>query len=88
MRGISRRQAALGVGIVSIVDPLFTVPLLALVGVAAVRRSRRYVIGALLWGADAGSDGCSALQIVPRIVRFSPYISAKSARICAARLTA
>lgn len=37
--------------IISIVDPLFTVPLLALVGVAAFRRSRRYVQWALLWGA-------------------------------------
>jgi len=37
--------------IISIVDPLFTLPLLALVGWAAATRSRRYVIGALLWGA-------------------------------------
>lgn len=36
---------------ISVVDPLFTIPLLALVGVAAVTKQRRYVWWALLWGA-------------------------------------
>ena len=37
--------------IIPIVDPLFTVPLLALVGMAALTKKRRYVLGGLLWGA-------------------------------------
>lgn len=37
--------------IISVVDPLFTVPLLLLVGFAAFTKSRRYVSWALLWGA-------------------------------------
>ena len=36
--------------IISIVDPLFTVPLLALVGFAAFKKKKRYVVWALLWG--------------------------------------
>jgi inner membrane protein len=37
--------------IIPIVDPLFTVPLLLLVGVAAVSKKRLYVKWGLLWGA-------------------------------------
>ncbi|KAA3630070.1 MAG: metal-dependent hydrolase [Proteobacteria bacterium] len=37
--------------IISIVDPLFTVPLLVLVSCAAITRSRQYVKWAMLWGA-------------------------------------
>ena len=37
--------------IISIVDPLFTVPLLVLVGWAAATKNRRYVIWALCWVA-------------------------------------
>ncbi len=37
--------------IISIVDPMFTVPLLVLVGCAAVTKTRLYVKWALLWGA-------------------------------------
>lgn len=37
--------------IISVVDPLFTVPLLMLVGFAAVTKQRRYAGWALLWGA-------------------------------------
>lgn len=43
--------------IISIVDPLFTVPLLALVVWAAIAQSRRYVKWALLWGAVYFSIG-------------------------------
>ena len=34
---------------VSVIDPLFTLPLLVLVILAAVRKQRRFAIGALLW---------------------------------------
>lgn len=37
--------------IISVIDPMFTLPLLALVICAAVTKTRRYVTWALLWGA-------------------------------------
>jgi inner membrane protein len=37
--------------IISVVDPMFTVPLLAMVALAAVTKTRRYLKWALLWGA-------------------------------------
>lgn len=37
--------------IISVVDPMFTVPLLAMVVLAAVKKTRRYLTAALLWGA-------------------------------------
>jgi inner membrane protein len=37
--------------IISVVDPMFTVPLLAMVVLAAVTKTRRYLKWALLWGA-------------------------------------
>ena len=43
--------------IVSVVDPLFTLPLLALAGAAALAKSRRYLHWALLWGAAYLSIG-------------------------------
>ena len=43
--------------IISVVDPLFTLPLLALVSWAAIRKSRLYVKWALLWGAAYLSIG-------------------------------
>lgn len=36
---------------ISVVDPLFTLPVLALVGAAALRRQSRFALAALLWGA-------------------------------------
>ncbi|MEZ5476215.1 MAG: hypothetical protein R3E95_01550 [Thiolinea sp.] len=36
--------------IVSIIDPLFTLPLIALVLLAATRKARRYALFAVLWG--------------------------------------
>lgn len=43
--------------IISVVDPLFTLPLLMLVGWAAISKSRVYVKWALLWGAAYLSVG-------------------------------
>ncbi len=37
--------------IISIVDPMFTLPVLALIVAAAIKKSRRYVMWGLLWGA-------------------------------------
>ena len=52
---LSERRYSLD--IISVVDPLFTLPLLVLAGCAAVTQSRLYVKWALLWGAVYFSVG-------------------------------